>query len=260
MTMKLKQLFVALFATSVLFVSCSKDDVFEPIEQTSVVTPESSTVSPQGGINQRMSTSTTVSTPKAYIFIEPKSKYNMVSSYLKTVPKSPSFPLPFIGWFGVNGNAWKYNFLNYVDMPHWYDGRLPSVIETEIPQTDVIDNYNQLIKAYTFKTVKIPKNTAVGLTQISILIPVSQMGNDTKRLRTVYTYEKNPITGALITNGSVSGWTYTMDGTYYSVLFNYQGNRIPKGLYRLYISSALRVNLTSTKDYYLRGNSVVNSN
>jgi hypothetical protein len=252
--MKLKQLFIAIFATSVLFVSCSKDDVYEPIQQTSVE-------STQGVDLRTMSTSPTVSTvvPKAYIFVEPYSKYSMVSSYLKTVPKSPLFSLPFIGWFGVNGNAWRFNFLNYVDMPHWYDGRLPSVIESEIPQTNGdIDSYGNPILAYNFKTVKIPKNTAIGLTQISILIPVSQMANDTKRQRTVRTYEK--IGNTTVTNGSINGWTYTMDNVYYSVLFNYQGNRIPKGLYRLYISSALRVNLTSTKDYYLRGNSVVNSN
>jgi hypothetical protein len=252
--MKLKQLFVALFATSVLFVSCSKDDVFEPVEQTSIE-------STQGQDLRTMSTSPTVSTvvPKAYIFLEPRSKYVMVSSYLKTVPKSPLFSLPFIGWFGVNGNAWRHNFMNYVDMPHWYDGRLPSVIESEIPQTNgSVDTYGNPILAYNFKTVKIPKNTAIGLTHISILIPVSGMNNDTKRQRTVRTYEK--IGTSLVTNGSFTGTTITMDNVYYGVLFNYQGNRIPKGLYRLYTTSTFRVNLTSTKDVYLKGNSVINSN
>jgi hypothetical protein len=259
--MKLKQLFVAIFATSVLFVSCSKDDVYEPVEQTSVVTPESSTVTPQGDINQRMSTSTTVSTstPKAYIFVEPHSKHVMVRNYLRTVPKSPSFSLQFTGWFGVNGNAWRHNFMNYVDMPHWYDGRLPLIIESEIPQTNGnTDSYGNSILSYNFKTVKIPKNTAIGLAHISILIPVSGMSNDTKRQRTIRIYEK--IGTSLVTNGSVTGTIITMDNVYYGVLFNYQGNRIPKGLYRLYTVNTFRVNLTSTRDVYLKGNSVINSN
>ena len=254
MTMKLKQLFLAIFATSVLFVSCSKDDMYEPVKQTSVE-------STQGEDLRTMSTSPTVSTvgPKAYIFVEPHSKYVMVSSYLKTIPKSPLFSLPFIGWFGVNGNAWRYNFMNYVDMPHWYDGRLPSVIESEIPQTNGnIDSYGNPILAYNFKTVKIPKNTAIGLTHISILIPISGMSNDTKRQRTIRTYEK--IGTSLVTNGSFTETTITMDNVYYGVLFNYQGNRIPKGLYRLYTVNTFRVNLTSTRDVYLKGNSVINSN
>jgi hypothetical protein len=249
--MKLKQLFLAIFVTSVLFVSCTKEDVYDPIKISSTVTTESLTM-------KTMATTATVR-PKAYIFVEPYSMYKMVSSYLKTVPKSPSYSLPFIGWFGVNGLAWKYNFINYVDMPHWYDGRLPSVIESEIPQTSGgVDTYGNAVVAYNFKTVVIPKNTTVGLAYISILVPVSELSNDTKRLRTVYTYEK--VGNTVVSNGSISGWVYTMDNVIYNETFNYQGNRIPKGIYRLYTTTSLRVNLTSTKDYYLKGNSTININ
>jgi len=252
--MKLKQLFLTIFVTSVLFVSCTKEDVYTPIKQTSTVTTESLTMKSMSVI----STSVAV-TPKAYIFIEPKSNYSMVSSYLKTVPKSPLFPLPFIGWFGVNGNAWKYNFLNYVDIPYWGNGTLPPIIESNIPQTSGgFDDYGNPITKYNFKTVVIPKNTGNGVAHISILIPVSQMNNDTMRQRTIRVYEK--IGNSLVTNGSYTGPTHTMDNVYYSVLFNYQGNRIPKGLYRLYTSSMFEVTLTSTKDVYLYGNSVITSN
>lgn len=257
--MKLTRLLLSIFITTTLFISCSSDEVFGPIEQKSEVnesTKQKLEIT-NGTVLKTTSVSTQVSTttiPKAYIFVEPLSKYSMVSSYLRTVPKSPLFRLPFIGWYGVNGNAWRFNFLNYVDMPHWYDGRLPSVIESEIPQTNGgIDDYGNPILAYNFKTVKIPKNTVVGKAWISILIPVSQMNNDTKRQRTVRTYEK--IGNVLVTNGWITGWTYTMDSVYFSVLFNYQGNRIPKGLYRLYYSPGLNTNLTSNKDFYLKGNS-----
>jgi hypothetical protein len=256
--MKLTQLIPTIFLSAILLVSCSTDEVFDTIEQKSEVSEsiKQNTEVTNGTTLKTTSASAQVSTitPKAYIFVEPLSKYSMVSSYLRTVPKSPLFRLPFIGWYGVNGNAWRFNFLNYVDIPHWYDGRLPSVIQAEIPQVSGgIDEYGNPKIAYNFTTVKIPKNTVVGKAWVSILIPVSQMNNDTRRQRTVRTYEK--IGNVTVTNGWITGWTYTMDSVYFSVLFNYQGDRIPKGHYRLYTSTSLNLNLTSNRDFYLRGNS-----
>ena len=145
-------------------------------------------------------------------------------------------------------------------MPYWNNGTLPSIIESNIPQTSGgVDSYGNSKSAYCFETIKIPKNTTVGMAWITILIPVSAMNNDTKRLRTVYSYEKNGTTGKLITNGSWTGFTYTMDNVIFSYVINYQGNRLPKGLYRLYStypSTGLRANLNATNDYYLRGNSI----
>jgi hypothetical protein len=144
-------------------------------------------------------------------------------------------------------------------MPHWYDGRLPAIIQADIPQTSGgLDTYGNPKIAYNFTTIKIPKNNVVGTAWINILIPVSAMANDTKRQRTVYTYEK--IGNTLVTNGSWSGWTITMEKVIYESIIDYQGNRIPKGKYRVYGSypdQALRANLTSNKDYYLKGNSVL---
>lgn len=248
--MKIKQLLLSALTIMLFVTSCTKEEI--------VIQPKSLAVN-ESQIKTMSTTSETISSPKAYVFVEPFSKYSMVSSYLRSVPKSSQFSLPFIGWFGVNGMAWKYNFINYIDMPHWYDGRLPSLIETEIPQSSGgVDSYGNPITMYNFKTVKIPKNTVVGVAWISILIPVSEMGNDTKRQRTVFTYEK--IGNSTVTNGSISGWTYTMDNVIYSTTFNYQGTKIRKGIYRLYTTTALKVNLTATKDYYLKGNSVVNGN
>ena len=256
MTMKLKQLFLAIFATSVLFVSCTKDDVYDPVKTTSTLTTESLTM-------MSMSTSPAVSgnANKAYIFVEPITKFQTVKTYLSSLPKSPFYSLNFTGFFGVNGNAWKYTYQNYVDMPYWNNGTLPSIIESNIPQTSGgIDSYGNPKLAYCFETIKIPKNTTVGTAWITILIPVSAMNNDTKRLRTVYYYEKNATTGALITNGSWKGFTYTMDNVIFNYVINYQGNRLPKGLYRLYStypSTGLRANLNAKNDYYLRGNSTL---
>ena len=256
MTMKLKQLFLAIFATSVLFVSCTKDDVYDPVKTTSTLTTESLTM-------MSMSTSPAVSgnANKAYIFVEPITKFQTVKTYLLSLPKTPLYHFNFTGFFGVNANAWKYTYQNYVDMPYWNNGTLPSIIESNIPQTSGgIDSYGNPKLAYCFETIKIPKNTTVGTAWITILIPVSAMNNDTKRLRTVYSYEKNATTGALITNGSWKGFTYTMDNVIFNYVINYQGNRLPKGLYRLYStypSTGLRANLNAKNDYYLRGNSTL---
>jgi hypothetical protein len=72
--MKLKQLFLTIFVTSVLFVSCTKEDVYTPIKQTSTVTTESLTL-------KSMSTSPTVSgtVNKAYILIEPNVNFQTVN-------------------------------------------------------------------------------------------------------------------------------------------------------------------------------------
>ena len=255
--MKLKQLFLAIFATSVLFVSCTKEDVYDPIKPTSAVTSEPTSTVTSESLNMRVM-STPVTANKAYIFVEPITKFQTVKTYLLSLPKTPLYHFNFTGFFGVNANAWKYTYQNYVDMPYWNNGTLPSIIESNIPQTSGgVDSYGNPKLAYCFETIKIPKNTAVGMSWITILIPVSSMNNDTKRLRTVYSYQKNATTGALITNGSWTGFTYTMDNIIFSHVINYQGNRLPKGLYSTYPGTGLRANLNATNDYYLRGNSTL---
>jgi hypothetical protein len=247
--MKVKNLILSLITFSFLVFSCTQEEIAPQPQNSSQETMELST----------MATNTPSTTPKAYVFVEPSSKYVMISKYLRdSTKKSPLHPLPFLGYNGLGAAiSIKYNFSNYVDMPHWYDGRLPAIIQADIPQTSGgLDTYGNSKMAYNFTTVKIPKNTAVGTAWINILIPVSAMANDTKRQRTVYTYEK--IGNTLVTNGSWSGWTITMEKVIYEYIINYQGNRIPKGIYRVYGSYpdlALKANLTSNKDLYLKGNS-----
>jgi len=247
--MKLKQLFLAIFATSVLFVSCTKDDDFVPVKPTSTVTSESS--------NMRvMSTPATVNATvnKAYIFIEPNSKFQTVKTYLLSLPKTSTNPITFTGFFGVNAGSWILTFQNYIDMPYWNDGTLPAIIETDIPQTNGgVDSYGNPVVAYNFKTVKISKNTVNSIAWVNILIPVNAMNGDTKRQRTVNHYEiKNNVT--------VSNLNRNMDNVVYSSVINYQGNRIPKGLYRLYSTypgTGLRITFNTTNDVYLRGNGIL---
>ena len=244
--MKLKQFILAVTVT-VLSISCTKQDI---------IIDKKETLTQVNAVSSVVQTSTPETNNKAYIFVEPHTKYVMVANYLNTVTQSPSYKTRFLGFFIGPGASVQHNLLYYIDMPHWYDGRLPSVIEAEIPQVSGgIDSFGNTKTAYNFTTVKIPKNTVSGLGWINILIPVSAMSNDTKRQKTIYTYEK--IGNTLVTNGTVQGRSYTMNSVMYSYTFNYQGNRIPKGVYRLYTTypdPGNRANLNSTKDYYLRGN------
>jgi hypothetical protein len=245
--MKLKQLFLAVTIT-LFAISCTKQDVFTP--QPNAVKSEA--------VASTTSVTSTVSEPnlKAYVFIEPQSKYTMVSKYLKdSSQRSPSFARPFIGYWGVDAGALQHNFLYYVDMPHWYDGRLPAVIKTDIPQVSGgLDNFGNTKTAYNFNTFVIPKNTVVGNAWVNILIPVSAMDNDSKRQKKVSVYQKKG--NVLVTNGMFTGTTHTMNNVIYSYVFNYQGNRIPKGYYRVYGTypgTGFRISLNSTNDVYFRG-------
>jgi hypothetical protein len=250
--MKLKQLFLAVTIT-LFAISCTKQDVFTP--QSNDVKSEATTTLATSSVG-----TTSESNLKAYIFVEPITKFQTVKTYLSSLPKTPLYRFNFTGFFGVNADAWKYTYQNYVDMPYWNNGVLPSIIESNIPQTSGgVDFYGNPKLAYCFETIKIPKNTTVGMAWITILVPVSAMNNDTKKLKTVWSYQKNATTGALITNGWIKGWSYTMNNVVLSYVINYQGNRLPKGLYRLYSTypdPSLRANLNATNDYYLRGNTI----
>jgi len=237
MTMKLKQLFLAIFATSVLFVSCSKDDVYEPVKQTSIE-------STQGQDLRTMSTSPTVSTvgPKAYIFVEPQSSTSMIVNYLKTVPsqsvKTPT-NTPFYGFFtGSPIRPTNFSDLrNYVDMPHWYNGTLPSVIQSDITQTST--------GVYNMGTVKISgplvNNQFVWIT---VLIPVNATPNSNWRQNKMSTKHNN---GAYRV-------AFNTNSTLYSYVMNYTGNRIPAGQYRVYGTySGTELRPKVVGEFYLKG-------
>jgi hypothetical protein len=235
--MKLKQLFIAIFATSVLFVSCSKDDVYEPVKQTSIE-------STQGQDLRTMSTSPTVSTvgPKAYIFVEPQSSTSMIVNYLKTVPsqsvKTPT-NTPFYGFFtGSPIKPTNFSDLrNYVDMPHWYNGTLPSVIQSDITQTST--------GVYNMGTVKISgplvNNQFVWIT---VLIPVNATPNSNWRQNKMSTKHNN---GAYRV-------AFNTNSTLYTYVMNYTGNRIPAGQYRVYGTySGTELRPKVVGEFYLKG-------
>ena len=240
MTMKLKQLFLAIFATSVLFVSCSKDDVYEPVKQTSIE-------SAQGQDLRTMSTSPTVSTvgPKAYIFVEPQSNHVMIVNHLKSVPHSVRTPTstPFYGFFtGSPIKPTNFSDLrNYVDMPHWYDGRLPAVIQSNIIQTAT--------NVYNFGAVKISgplvNNRFVWIT---VLIPVNATPNPNWRQSRMASAHSN----------AVYRTPFNTNSTLSSYVLNYTGTRIPAGQYRVYSTySGTESRPKVVGNFYLKGSNTL---
>jgi hypothetical protein len=253
MTMKLKQLFVALFATSVLFVSCSKDDVFEPVQQTSI---ESS----QGQDLRTMSTSPTVSTvgPKAYIFVEPQSRTSMIVNHLRTIPRNPqSRGTGFYSFFtGVRiSDANFLDLRNYVDMPHWSDGRLPAIIQSDITQTSA--------GVYNMGTVKIDRNTVNNeFVWIVVLIPTNAVPDASWR------QSKMSSARPTVSNTPPSLSSYRVFSTNSDLskyVLNYTGTRIPAGQYRVYCTYAgtelrPKINRSINQDFYIRGESSTQTN
>ena len=243
--MKIKHLLLSLLTFSVFLTSCSKEDILGS-EINPVVNMEHATMSTSsdGGTQTPL---------RAYIFVEPRLKHTMIKNHLNTVPFVGR--LPFVGFHGVGlGENLKSNFpnfSNYINMPHWIDGRLPQIMQVDIPQTNGgIDTFGNPVQAFNFKTVKITKNTVNdSFSWVVVLVPINAMNNDTKRQRRIHIVEKAG-------NVTKSSTIYTTDNVLSGTVINYNGNRIPAGQYRVYStypSTGMRLNLNSTNDVYIRG-------
>lgn len=248
--MKLKQLVIGIFSLSVILVSCTKEESFIPQKESVVETPSITTMS---------TSSNETSTPKAYIFIEPQKQISNIVNYLKTVPQSFQTPTntPFYGFFtGSPIKSTNYtDLLNYINMPMWYNGTLPTVIQAEIPQTSGgIDSYGNPKIAYNFVTVKINKGTLNEFGWVTVLIPTNAMLNDTKRQVRIGYYAMNGT--KIVSSANNTQTQITTNSTLYSYVLNYTGTRIPKGQYRVYSTyggSSMRIGFNTTNDVYFRG-------
>jgi hypothetical protein len=243
--MRIKQLLLSLITLLVFLTSCSKENILGS-EINPVVNMEHATMSTSsdGGTQTPL---------RAYIFVEPNSKGLLIRSYLRTLPFTGR--VPFLGFHGVglgenlnlNSNFPSFpNFTNYIDMPHWIDGRLPRIMQVDIPQTSGgTDTFGNPVKAFNFKTVKITKNTVNDShSWIIILIPINAMNNDTKRQTQIRIVERVGSHKDIRTDNVLSG-----------VVINYNGNRIPAGQYRIYTTTdrGMVLNLNSRNDVYIRG-------
>ncbi len=252
--MKIKKLILSVVTLSVFLISCSKEEIngvnIQPKESFEQSTVEQVTLQPLTTSTENARISNTPNL-KAYIFIEPRSKHPLIKGHLNSVPSLSPGVRRFLGFHGVDGGVWRFNLPNYISMPHWINGNLPRIIESEIPQTNGgIDEYGNQIRAFNFKTVKIPKNTVNdSFSWVIVLIPINAMNNDTQRQRRINVVEK--------VNSTIrSNKFYTTDNITSGTIINYQGNLIPAGQYRVYStypSTGMRLILNSTNDVYIRG-------
>ena len=200
--MKLKQLII-FSIVSLTIVSCSKQEVL-PTQETNVIEP---TALPT------VSTSTSEPNNFAYIFLEPKNKQNLIVSYLKDSVLHSR--IPFLGFnfgFGISQTN-KDDVLNYINLKYWYNGQLPTVKKVNISQS-----------TYNMDSVSIINSTINDYScWVTVLIPVSAMSNDLYRQKII------KIGGTNLKTVNVN-----MNSTLYEYFFDYTGNYIPKGRYRLY--------------------------
>jgi len=252
--MKVKNLILSVVAFSVLLFSCSQEEIVPQPQSSSQETMELATMT--------TNTSSTTS-PKAYIFIEPQSKTKVIVDYLKTKPLSVQTigSTPFYGFFtGLPIKQTNYtDLLQYIDMPYWYNGTFPAVIQSEISQTTAtgVDDFGNALKQYNFKTIKINKGTLNEYGWVTILIPVSGMVNDTKKQVSIAYYAMNGT--KMVSSGSNTQTIINMNSTLSSYVLDYKGTRIPVGKYRVYSSyggTSNRIGFNGVNDVYFRGNLV----
>lgn len=230
-----KKVLVYVFVLGIM-TSCSKNEEL-------VMTNEANTLSITSSIQ-----SSTEPNNKVYIFIEPCSKVNLVGKYLKdSVASTPS--RPFIGFaagFAIT-NTNKNDVLNYMDLKYFYNGQLPAVITSDIPQTSGgVDSYGNPIKAYNFKTIKINKSQINDMAWVTVFIPVEAMKSDTYKQTKILSYGSGLKTTVINTQS-----------TLYNYIFDYKGGKIPNGKYRMYttfVGTSMRYSLTGSGDVYIKGN------
>jgi len=250
--MKIKQFTLAV-AITLLAISCTKQDVLTP--QPNDVQSEATTTLSTSSVGS----TTSESNLKAYIFVEPQTKLRLIVDYLKTTPQSVQTPTstPFYGFFtGLPIKTTNFtDLLNYIDMPFWYNGTLPSVIQSEIPQTTGgIDAHGNPKRAYNFSTIKINKGTLDEFGWVTVLIPTNAMLNDTRRQTRIAFYSMNG--NRMTSSGNNTHTILNTNPQLQSFVLNYTGTRIPRGQYRVYSTyggTGMRIRFNNTNDVYFRG-------
>jgi hypothetical protein len=220
--MKLKQLILSVIVT-VSVISCSKQDIVVP-QQDNTIKSDAVT-----------STSTPETNNLAYVFIEPKNKQTLIVNYLKD-SVTHSTGIPFLGFnlgYGISTTN-KNDILNYINLKYWYNGQLPAVKSVNV--------ISHNLDSVSISNLTINDNSV----WVTILIPVNAMGNDT--------YRQTRIT---IGGTGLKTSVVTMNSTIYNYYFDYTGNYLPKGRYRLYttfVSPAMRFDMSKAGNIFIKGN------
>jgi|LakMenE01Jun11ns_1017448.scaffolds.fasta_scaffold9643072_1 hypothetical protein len=215
----------SLLLLGILFLaSCTKQDL--PVPQQETLSNQVATTSVQSN--------SVVEGPYAYVFIEPKSKNVLVSNTMKTVNSA------VLGFRGFNNGiaistANRNDLLGYLNMNLWTSGQLPTIMSTPIPTvTGGTDSF--ALRTYTptvgkFKKIRITKSVVNEWAWVTVVVPTQYalVGN---KIGFVGVKGNKIVTSTNNTTNGVTTWT--MNPIVSSYTFNYTGNKIPQGSYKVY--------------------------
>jgi hypothetical protein len=195
-------------------------------------------------------TSTPTPTPTmvyfAHLFIEPITgstdigqwMYDSGSNFFGFTNNSQ--PAQDRSQFGIDMNA-------YVDFSGWTNGDFPSIIRQDVPQqSGGVDSFGNQIVRYNFLTTEIPQGTVPVNAWYTWIIPVSLTNNQTQTAIDVNVDGDPNSLVTILTENTINSYT-----------FNYTGNTIPPGTYKVYTTFPSRIfALNNNQSIYFRGNTV----
>jgi hypothetical protein len=223
---------------------------------TSTITPTPSTTPGISPTPTQTTTQTPTTTPtpsatpastlRAYLFIEPTSGSTSIGQWM--FDRGSDF-YGFTNESQPTQDQTTFNFdMNvYVDFLGWTNGEFPTIIQQVVPQiSGGLDEFNNPIMAYNFKTTVIPENTVQTDAWYTWIIP-NTLTNNKKQVEIDFNNAGNPdILTAVRT-----------ESTIYQYSFNYTGSTIPNTTYSVYTTFPSSIfKLHNTKNIYFKGNSV----
>jgi hypothetical protein len=146
-----------------------------------------------------------------------------------------------------NQTTFNFDMNIYVDFSGWTNGEFPTLIQQIVPQTTGgLDEFDNPIVAYNFKTTEIPANTTGSESWYTWIIPTT-LTNNKKQVEIDINNTGNPN---LLT-------AIKTESTIYQHTFTYTGSTIQNTTYRVYTTYPNSIfKLNNTQNIYFRGNSV----
>ena len=183
---------------------------------------------------------------RAYLFIEPQTGSTSIGQWMYNNSSN------FFGFTNESQPSQNQTIFNsdmnlYVDYSGWTNGEFPTIIEQMVPQVSGgVDEFDNPIVAYNFKTTQIPANTVGCQSWYTWIIPTI-LTNGGKQSEIDFNPTGNPnLLTAVRTEQTI--YTYT---------FNYTGSTIPNTTYRVYTTYPNNIfKLNNTQNIYFRGNSI----
>jgi len=216
---------------------------------TMTVTPTSSetptpTVTPTNTPTPSVTPPTTL---RAYLFIEPQTGSTNIGQWMYDTGSN------FYGFTNdsqpsQNQMLFDSDMNRYVDFTGWTTGDFPTIIQQVVPQVSGgLDEFDNPIVAYNFKTTEIPANTVGCQAWYTWIIP-TYLTNNLKQYEIDYNSSGNPDVLTPVRTES----------TIYSYTFNYTGSTIPNTTYRVYTTYPNSIfELNNNQNIYFRGNSLI---